>query len=288
MRGILLAGGMGTRLNPITRTVNKHLVPIYDKPMVYYPLTTLILAGVKDICVVSTQSGVEQFTRLLADGSQWGLNISYAVQKEAVGIANGIKIALTTFETEQSCLVILGDNVFYGHGLGRNISEVIGSDTCVVWTQKVDNPQFFGVLKINQNNEIEAIVEKPIGKFSDLAITGLYYFPNDLKEIVAKGKKSLRGEYEITEILNFYMDKKRIANERLSRGVYWIDAGTADNLLEVGQFVKSVQTRQGQLIGSPDEASWRMGNIHHSQFSLLVSNMKDSEYKSQLAKLITQ
>ena len=286
MRGILLAGGMGTRLNPITQTVNKHLIPIYDKPMVYYPLTTLILAGVKDICLVSTEDGVGQFNRLLSNGNQWGLNITYAVQKEAIGIANGIEIALQTYKSNEPTLVILGDNIFYGLGLGRNISEVDGNDECMIWTQKVDNPEFFGILKLGDNNEIKVIVEKPLDGVGDLAITGLYYFPKDLREIVGKGSKSPRGEYEITEILNFYLTEKRIINENLSRGVYWIDAGTVENLLEVGQFVRAVQSRQGHLIGSPDEAAWRMGNIADQDLLSLVAKMKDSEYKAQLKKLV--
>lgn len=281
-----MAGGMGTRLNPMTQTVNKHLIPIYDKPMVYYPLTTLMLAGVKEICLVSTKEGVDQFARLLADGSQWGLSITYAVQEKAEGIANGIEIALQKYETKEPSLVILGDNIFYGHGLGRNISKVDGTDSCVIWTQEVNNPESFGILKLDASGEIEGITEKPREGFGNLAITGLYYFPKDLKDIVGIGNKSARGEYEITEILNFYLSARRIKYEHLSRGVYWIDAGTVENLLEVGQFVRSVQTRQGHLIGSPDEAAWRMRNIERHDLAFLVTKMHDSEYKAQLKKLV--
>ena len=288
MRGILLAGGMGTRLNPMTQTVNKHLIPIYDKPMVYYPLTTLMLAGVTEICLVSTKEGVDQFNRLLSDGSHWGLHITYAVQEKALGIANGIETALQMYDTKEPCLVILGDNIFYGLGLGRNISEVDGMDACIMWTQEVNNPEFFGILRLDGNGEIEGIVEKPLEGFGNLAITGLYYFPEDLKDIVGQGHKSARGEYEITEILNFYLSACRIKNEHLSRGVYWIDAGTVENLLEVGQFVRTVQTRQGHLIGSPDEAAWRMGNIEINDLAFLVSKMNDSEYKAQLTKLVSK
>lgn len=288
MRGILLAGGMGTRLNPMTQTVNKHLIPIYDKPMVYYPLTTLILAGVREICLVSTGEGMEQFRRLLGDGNQWGIQISYAVQEKAVGIANGIDIALKTYETSQPSLVILGDNIFYGLGLGRNISEVAESNSCVVWTQKVNNPESFGILKLSSDGGIQAIAEKPIEAFGNLAITGLYYFPADLSNLVGSVQKSARGEYEITEILNSYLALNRIVNQQLSRGVYWIDAGTVENLLEVGQFVRAVQTRQGHLIGSPDEAAWRMRNITIEDLASLVSKMNDSEYKAQLTKLVNK
>lgn len=277
---------MGTRLNPMTQTVNKHLIPIYDKPMIYYPLTTLILAGVKEICLVSTMDGVSQFQRLLGNGAQWGVNLSYAVQEKAVGIANGIEIALKTFQTSLPSLVILGDNVFYGQGLGRNISEVVESGSCVVWTQKVNNPESFGILRETNEGGIQAIVEKPEKSIGNLAITGLYYFPADLSNLVGTVQKSARGEYEITELLNLYLSLHRIENRHLSRGVYWIDAGTVENLLEVGQFVRAVQTRQGHLIGSPDEAAWRMGNISIEDLASLVSDMNDSEYKSQLSKLV--
>lgn len=288
MRGILLAGGMGTRLNPMTQTVNKHLIPIYDKPMIYYPLTTLMLAGVREICLVSTSDGVVQFRRLLGDGNQWGVKITYAVQEKAIGIANGIEVALNTYETSQPCLAILGDNVFYGLGLGRSISEVAESSSCVVWTQEVNNPESFGILKKSGNGSIEAIVEKPREDYGNLAITGLYYFPADLSNLVGNVKKSARGEHEITEILNLYLVLNRIENRDLSRGVFWIDAGTVENLLEAGQFVRSVQIRQGSLIGSPDEAAWRMGNIAIQDLASLVSKMNYSEYSARLAKIVDE
>ncbi len=286
MRGILLAGGMGTRLSPMTQTVNKHLIPIYDKPMVYYPLTTLMLAGIKEICLVSTKDGVDQFSRLLSDGSQWGIHITYAVQEQAVGIANGIDIALQAYETKESSLVILGDNIFYGLGLGRHVSEVVRTDSCVIWTQEVNNPESFGIASLDTKGAIQSIVEKPLAGYGNLAITGLYYFPENLVELIGSSQKSARGEYEITEILNFYLESKKIENQHLSRGVYWLDAGTVESLLEVGQFVRAVQTRQGHLIGSPDEAAWQMGFISSEDLEVLVVNMNDSEYKAQLTKLI--
>ena len=285
MNGILLAGGKGTRLSPMTQTINKHLLPIYDKPMIYYPLTTLILAGAKEICLVSTGEGVQQFRRLLGDGNQWGIHICYAVQESAVGIANGIDVALQTYTTNQPTLVILGDNIFYGLGLGRNISQVVGDDSCVIWTQEVDNPESFGIASLNESGEIQTIVEKPQDGYGNLAITGLYYFPNDLINIIGSTQKSARGEHEITEILNSYLATNRIRSQHLSRGIYWLDAGTVENLLEVGQFVRVIQTRQGQLIGSPDEAAWRMGLINETQFNDLVLHMDDSAYKRQLAKI---
>jgi len=287
MRGILLAGGMGTRLSPMTQTINKHLIPIYDKPMVYYPLTTLMLAGIREICLVSTKDGVNQFSRLLSDGSQWGIHITYAVQENAVGIANGIEIALKAYGTKEPSLVILGDNIFHGLGLGRHISEVVGTDSCVIWTQEVNDPESFGIASLDTKGAIQSIVEKPLAGYGNLAVTGLYYFPENLVDLIGSSQKSARGEYEITEILNFYLESKKIENQYLSRGVYWIDAGTVENLLEVGQFVRAVQTRQGHLIGSPDEAAWRMGFISSEELKVLVMNMNGSEYKGQLTKLIS-
>ena len=285
MRGILLAGGMGTRLTPMTRVMNKHLMPVYDKPMIYYPLTTLILAGAREICLVSTNSGVAQFKSLFGDGAQWGLDISYVVQETAEGIANGIDVALQNYTNPEPSLVILGDNIFYGLGLGRSISEIADGDSCVIWTQEVDNPENFGIIRINNDQEIISIVEKPQEGYGNLAITGLYYFPVDLVNIIGSTQKSARGEHEITDVLNSYLETKRIKPEYLSRGVYWLDAGTVENLLEAGQFVRVIQTRQGLLIGSPEEAAWRMGLISNQQFKDLVENMVDSEYKRQLLKV---
>ena len=286
MRGILLAGGLGTRLHPTTQAVNKHLIPIFDKPMIYYPLTSLMLANVKDICVVSTKSGVLQFKQLLGDGSQWGIKISYAVQETANGIADGINEGLKVFETEDSVLVILGDNIFYGQGLGRHISEVVSADKSMVWIQAVENPESFGIATLGDNGEIQSIIEKPIDNRGNLAITGLYYFPADVKEVVSKIKASSRGEKEITDVLSHYLQSGCLLSENLSRGVFWLDAGTVENLLEASQFVRVVQARQGQLIGSPDEAALRMNFISELEFKILVENLRESSYKNQVSKII--
>lgn len=286
MRGILLAGGQGTRLSPITRAINKHLLPIYDKPMVYYPLTTLILSGVREICIVSTSIGIQQFNSLMGDGSQWGLQITYAKQDEPHGIADGIRIALDTFENPGPVLVLLGDNVFHGQGLGRYISEIAHSSQCVIWTQEVNNPESFGIATLASNGEIELITEKPKFGAGNLAITGLYYFPATIHAEIGGLTISNRGEFEITEILNRYLKLGKLRHENLSRGVYWSDAGTIESLLEASQYVHSVQTRQGYLIGSPDEAAWRMGRIKEHDFNELVTSMPESSYKNSLHKLL--
>ena len=245
-----------------------------------------MLANVKDICVVSTKSGVLQFKQLLGDGSQWGIKISYAVQETANGIADGINEGLKVFETEDSVLVILGDNIFYGQGLGRHISEVVSADKSMVWIQAVENPESFGIATLGDDGEIQSIVEKPIDNRGNLAITGLYYFPADVKEVVSKIKASSRGEKEITDVLSHYLQSGSLLSENLSRGVFWLDAGTVENLLEASQFVRVVQARQGQLIGSPDEAALRMNFISELEFKILVENLRESSYKNQVSKII--
>lgn len=286
MRGILLAGGLGTRLSPITRAVNKHLLPIYDKPMIYYPLTTLILSDVTEICIVSTPIGIQQFNDLIGDGSQWGLQITYASQDQPRGISDGIRIALETFVKPEPVIVVLGDNVFHGQGLGRYISEIAESSECVIWTQEVSNPESFGIVTLTETGGIESIIEKPKHGAGNLAITGLYHFPASIHEVINGLTISNRGEFEITEILNRYLLLDNLIHEKLSRGVYWLDAGTIENLLDASQFVHSVQSRQGYLIGSPDEAAWRMNRISKDDFKALVSNMTESSYRNSLDNLL--
>ena len=285
MRGILLAGGSGTRLSPTTRAVNKHLLPVYDKPMIFYPLTTLILADVRDICIVSTSNGIQQFNQLMGDGTQWGLRFSYVVQDQPSGIADGIKIALESFVNKEPVLVALGDNVFHGQGLGRNISEVANTSKCAIWTQEVNNPESFGIATLDAEGKIFSIIEKPKDEVGNLAITGLYYFPDSVYEIVQDLRISNRGEFEITEILNRYLNFGKLTHEKLSRGVYWLDAGTIENLFDASQFVNTVQSRQGNLIGSPEEAALRMNFINENQFKALIDLMPNSTYKESLSRI---
>lgn len=286
MRGILLAGGMGTRLQPMTLSTNKHLLPVYDKPMIYYPLSTLMLAGIKDITIITTTEGTQQFKKILGNGNQWGINLTYAAQDAPNGIADGINIALQGFSTRESVLVILGDNIFYGQGLGRNILNSIIDDKCVVWTQTVNNPEDFGIATLKNDGTIKSIVEKPKDNLGNLAVTGLYYFPSDIIDVVKLIKKSDRGEYEVTYLLNNYLERNLIEQENLSRGVYWQDAGNVESLMEASQFVRVIQMRQGLLIGSPEEVALRMGFITDSIFEIIVKGMKDSEYKQQLTRLV--
>jgi glucose-1-phosphate thymidylyltransferase len=286
MKGVLLAGGTGSRLSPITQVINKHLIPIYDKPMIYYPLTTLILAGTRDITLVSTLDGIASFEKLLKDGSQWGIRLSYKVQEKAEGIAQGIEIALDGSPASGGTLVVLGDNIFFGPGLGRNISDIIDSKKCHIWIQKVNRPQDFGVIELDSLGKPISIVEKPKDFIGNNAITGLYFFPSDLRNKLINKKKSPRGEFEITSILDGYLAEGTLEVNQLVRGVYWLDAGTIENLSQVSEFVKIIQTRQGQLIGSPDEAALRVGNISFEMFEENVSQMSDSTYRGILLDIV--
>ena len=286
MRGIILAGGTGTRLGPVTRAINKHLMPIYDKPMIYYPLTTLILAGVTEIQFLSTPEAIPSFKRLLGDGRQWGVKISYCEQDAPTGIAGGLKIAAREIGDEEAILVILGDNIFFGQGLGRNISEVSSDSSCHIWTQKVRDPESFGIAELNTQGEILRLVEKPTTDIGNNAVTGLYKFPSGILSKLDELNPSTRNELEITEVLERYLTEKRLTAHNLSRSVYWLDAGTIENLGEVSQFVRAIQTRQGQLIGSPDEAAYQVGLITSDDFVGLISQLPHSEYKIALGKVL--
>ena len=282
MRGVILAGGFGSRLFPTTKSMNKHLIPVYDKPMIYYPLTTLILAGAKDICIVSTLQGVEGIKNLLGDGKEFGIKLEYKTQELPRGITDGISIALSCFKDYEPLLVILGDNIFYGPGLGRAISEAVDPSKTTIWTQEVSNPQEFGIITIDSKGRIIAIEEKPSESDSNLAITGLYYLSIDLPELIANIPPSARGEIEITSLLEKFHNNNSLNVKLLGRGIYWTDAGTVENLSNASQFIKLIQTRQGNLIGSPHEAAYQTGLISKSELISLVEKMPDSDYKNSL------
>ena len=288
VHGIILAGGTGTRLGPVTRAVNKHLAPIYDKPMIYYPLTTLILAGVTEITFLTTSKSLNGFKDLLGNGSQWGIEIDFLVQDEPSGIAGGLKIATQNADDGLPTLVILGDNIFHGLGLGRHISELNFSDKCQIWTQNVRDPESFGIAQISVSGNLIKIVEKPKEYIGNNAVTGLYFFPPGFKSMLENLEKSSRGEYEITEVLSRYLEIDKIEVNKLNRGVYWLDAGTIENLVEVSQFVRSVQSRQGQLIGSPDEAAYRVGTITADHFVNLIDGLPNSNYREALTQVISE
>ena len=282
MRGIILAGGFGTRLYPTTLSMNKHLFPVYDKPMIYYPLTTLILTGLTEVTIVSTEDGVRQFEKLLGNGNQFGIQIDFKIQHKPGGIVDGLRIGLEGKPNRDSTLLILGDNVFFGEGLGRKIGELDFEDNCYIWTQEVENPSEFGVAIMDGAGKILKFEEKPESSVSNTAVTGMYVFPSDVIEKCKEQEPSARGELEVVTLLNAFLEDKRLKSIALSRGAFWADAGTSVSLNEISQFIFLVQSRQGNLVGSPEEASRSVGNIDQLQFRALIEKMPASAYKSHL------
>lgn len=258
MRGIILAGGTGSRLHPVTRAVSKQLLPVYDKPMVYYPLSTLILAGVTDVLVITTPHDATQFEHLLGDGSQFGISITYAVQPSPDGLAQAFVIGKEHIGNEPAALV-LGDNIFYGAGLGTQLAKFTDIDGAVIFGYRVADPSASGVVEFDESGVAISLEEKPAVPKSDFAVPGLYFYSNDVVEMAADLKPSARGELEITDLNRRYLDAGRLRVEVLERGVAWLDTGTFDSLGEAGEFIRTVQKRQGLSIGCPEEAGWRKG-----------------------------
>lgn len=285
MKGILLAGGKGTRLHPLTIGISKQLLPIFDKPMIYYPLSTLILAGAREIAIITTSDQQVSFKKLLGDGSQWGIELIYLIQDQPNGIAEAYLLAEDFLEGQPSCLA-LGDNLFYGSGLGRALSKSITKPGAKVFGYQVSNPNDYGVAVLDEKGQPIKLTEKPSVFESDLAIPGLYFFDKSAPSRVATLLPSRRGELEITELLSTYLTERLLEVDVLDRGTVWLDTGTIESLAEAADYVRVVQKRQGTLIGSPEEASWRMGNITSDQLRLLAKKHGVSLYGRLLEGLI--
>ncbi|GAD84864.1 glucose-1-phosphate thymidylyltransferase RfbA [Nocardia asteroides NBRC 15531] len=284
MRGIILAGGTGSRLHPITRGVSKQLVPVYDKPMVYYPLSTLMLAGIDDILVITTPEDADAFTRLLGDGSQFGVSISYVVQPEPDGLARAFVLGADHIGTEPAALV-LGDNIFHGPGLGASLERFHDVDGGAVFAYWVKDPTAYGVVEFEQGRAV-SIEEKPKRPRSNYAIPGLYFYDNDVVQIARELKPSARGEYEITDINRAYLEQGKLSVDVLARGTAWLDTGTFDSLLDAANYVRTVEERQGLKIGVPEEVAWRRGLIDDEQLCELAEPMVRSGYGRYLLDLI--
>ena len=285
MRGLILAGGSGTRLYPITKGVSKQLLPVYDKPLIYYPLCTLMMAGVRDIQVITTAHDAPAFHRLLGDGSAFGIDLSYAVQDQPDGLAEAFVIGADHIGTDSVALV-LGDNIFYGPGLGtglRRFHNVSGGAIFAYW---VANPSAYGVVDFAPDGTALSLEEKPATPKSHYAVPGLYFYDNDVIEIARALGKSARGEYEITEINQTYLDQGRLSVEVLARGTAWLDTGTFDSLLDAGDFVRTIERRQGLKISVPEEVAWRVGFIDDDALAARAQTLLKSGYGQYLLDLL--
>lgn len=288
MKGIILAGGRGSRLYPLTITTSKQLLPIYNKPMIYYPLSMLMLSGIREIMVISNAISIPLFKKLLLDGNQWGIHIDYALQEKPEGIAQAFIIADEFIENDTCCLV-LGDNFFFGNGMRSRLSEVsqmkVGAH---VFAYQVSNPQQYGVIEFASDGKIKKIEEKPEHPKSNYAIPGIYFADKQVSKIARSLTKSSRGEYEITDVIRFYLEHGQLEVSKLGRGIAWFDAGTHESLIQAGNFVYAIEERQGQMVSSPDEIAFRAGWIDPNGLQENIQRLGDNDYTKKLAHLLDE
>ena len=285
MKGIILAGGSGTRLWPITQAISKQLMPIYDKPMIYYPLTTLMQAGIRDILIITTPDDQAGFRRLLGNGSQWGINLEYAVQPSPDGLAQAFIIGEDFIGNDKVALV-LGDNIFHGERLDESLQECTNPDGGTVFAYKVSDPERYGVVEFDEQNQAISIEEKPAEPKSNFAVVGLYFYDNDVVEIAKNVEPSDRGELEITSINAEYLRRGKLQVQTLDNGDVWLDTGTIDSLTDAADFVRVIQKRTGRIIGSPEKTAFKNGWINREQLDTLAEPLKKSGYSNYFTRLL--
>ncbi|NTV25663.1 MAG: glucose-1-phosphate thymidylyltransferase RfbA [Chlorobiaceae bacterium] len=291
MKGIILAGGSGTRLYPVTRGVSKQLLPVYDKPMIYYPLTTLMLAGIRDILIITTPEDQASFVKLLGDGSDWGISLSYTVQPSPDGLAQAFILGRDFIGSDDVCLV-LGDNIFFGYGFSAMLEEAVRSvneeHKAMVFGYYVSDPERYGVVEFDEGGQVLSIVEKPEQPRSSYAVVGLYFYPNDVVDIAATIKPSTRGELEITSVNDAYLQRGDLSCSIMGRGFAWLDTGTHDSFQEAGNFIETVEKRQGLKVACPEEIAWRRGWIGDEDLERLMMPLIKNQYGLYLRKLLQQ